>query len=654
MIPQITIDKIHEAARVEEIVQDFIALKKRGVNYVACCPFHNEKSPSFTVSPAKGLFKCFGCGVGGDGVNFVMRHEHLSYYDALRHVARKYNIEVEEVQLTPEQIALQNERETLNAVTAFAQVQFTNYMLHTDEGKSIGLNYFKERGFNSVTIEKFALGFSPDNSQFLVDAAKKAGYDLKYFLQTGLLKEREGDYFDFFRDRVIFPVHNLTGRIIAFGGRTLKTDKKIPKYINSPETEIYSKSKTLYGLFQSKRGIIQKDVCYLVEGYTDVISMHQAGIENVVASSGTALTVDQIKLIKRFTNNITILYDGDAAGIKASFRGIDMILEEGCNVKVVLFPDGDDPDSFSKKVSFEELQQYITNASQDFMLFKSDLLLKDTQNDPVKKAELIKDIIHSISLIPDSIKRSIYIKECARLFELAEQTLIFELNKELRKKQGTKSNTPIAEIPLPQPPHILESPALERSEVFYQERELVQILLNYSEYLIPITIPMIDEVTNESRDEELKLSAAEIIFYQLELDGIVFEYETFSKIYSKFYSKFIEEGITPQPKDLLKTDDTELQLTITELISSQYLLSESWEAKHKIYTLTELDKLETTVVNSILSFKQKKVEQMIDKLQIHLKGLEEEEQVNLVLIEIKELLEMKKIFANKLGRIIVK
>ncbi|HLP12321.1 MAG TPA: DNA primase [Flavobacteriales bacterium] len=648
MIPQGTVDKIHEAARIEEIVQDFISLKKRGVNYVACCPFHNEKSPSFTVSPAKGLFKCFGCGVGGDGVNFVMRHEHMTYYDALKYVARKYNIEVEEVQLTPEQIALQNERETLYVVTSFAQTQFSNYMMQTDEGKSIGLNYFKERGFNNTTIEKFSLGFSPDNSRFLVDAAKKNGYDLKYLLQTGLVKEREGDYFDFFRDRVIFPVHNLTGRIIAFGGRTLKTDKKIPKYINSPETEIYSKSKTLYGMFQAKRGIIQKDVCYLVEGYTDVISMHQAGIENVVASSGTSLTTEQIKLIKRFTNNITILYDGDAAGIKASFRGIDMILEEGCNVKVVLFPDGDDPDSYSRKVSFEELQQYITTASQDFMLFKSGLLLKDVANDPVKKAELIKDIVHSISLIPDSIKRSIYIKECSALFEIAEQTLVFEMNKELRKKHGAKSNIPVNEMPVVESPLVIQSPAIERSEVFYQERELVQLLLNYSEYLIPIQIPVDDKT------EEIKLSAAEIIFYQLELDGIVFEYESFAKIYTAFYSKFIEEGYTPQPKELLKTDDAELQQTITELISSQYVLSESWESKHRIYTRTELDKLELAVVNTLLSFKQKKVEQMIYKLQDHLKIVEDEDESNAILNEIKELLEMKKIFAGKLGRILTK
>lgn len=648
MIPQGTVDKIHEAARIEEIVQDFISLKKRGVNYVACCPFHNEKSPSFTVSPAKGLFKCFGCGVGGDGVNFVMRHEHMTYYDALKYVARKYNIEVEEVQLTPEQIALQNERETLYVVTSFAQTQFSNYMMQTDEGKSIGLNYFKERGFNNTTIEKFSLGFSPDNSRFLVDAAKKNGYDLKYLLQTGLVKEREGDHFDFFRDRVIFPVHNLTGRIIAFGGRTLKTDKKIPKYINSPETEIYSKSKTLYGMFQAKRGIIQKDVCYLVEGYTDVISMHQAGIENVVASSGTSLTTEQIKLIKRFTNNITILYDGDAAGIKASFRGIDMILEEGCNVKVVLFPDGDDPDSYSRKVSFEELQQYITTASQDFMLFKSGLLLKDVANDPVKKAELIKDIVHSISLIPDSIKRSIYIKECSALFEIAEQTLVFEMNKELRKKHGAKSNIPVNEMPVVESPLVIQSPAIERSEVFYQERELVQLLLNYSEYLIPIQIPVDDKT------EEIKLSAAEIIFYQLELDGIVFEYESFAKIYTAFYSKFIEEGYTPQPKELLKTDDAELQQTITELISSQYVLSESWESKHRIYTRTELDKLELAVVNTLLSFKQKKVEQMIYKLQDHLKVVEDEDESNAILNEIKELLEMKKIFAGKLGRILTK
>ncbi|HYG51623.1 MAG TPA: DNA primase [Flavobacteriales bacterium] len=648
MIPQATIDKIHEAARVEEIVQDFISLKKRGVNYIACCPFHNEKTPSFTVSPAKGLFKCFGCGVGGDGVNFVMRHEHMNYYDALRYVARKYNIEVEEVQLTPEQIALQNERETLYVVTSFAQTQFSNHMFLTDEGKSIGLNYFKERGFNKTTIEKFSLGFSPDNPQFLVDAAKKSGYNLKYFIQTGLVKEREGDHYDFFRDRVIFPVHNLTGRIIAFGGRTLKTDKKIPKYINSPETEIYSKSKTLYGMYQAKRTIIQKDVCYLVEGYTDVISLHQAGIENVVASSGTSLTTEQIKLIKRFTNNITILYDGDAAGIKASFRGIDMILEEGCNVKVVLFPDGDDPDSFSRKVSFEELQQYIAGASQDFMLFKSGLLLKDAASDPVKKAELIKDIVHSIALIPDSIKRSIYIKECSILFEIAEQTLVFEMNKELRKKQSVKSGTPVSEMPVVENPLVLQPPVVEQSEIFYQERELVKILLNYSDYLIPFKIPIEDHI------EEIKFSAAEIIFYQLESDGILLEYETFSIIYKLYYEKFIHEGLTPQATDLLKTDNVELQQTVTELISTRDTLSENWEGKHRIYTRSELDKLETTVINALLSFKLKKIEQMIQRLQDHLKTVSDEDESNAILKENQELLEMKKLFANKLGRIVTK
>lgn len=649
MIPQATIDKIHEAARIEEVVQDFIALKKRGVNYVACCPFHQEKSPSFTVSPAKGLFKCFGCGVGGDAVNFVMRHEHFSYADALRYVAKKYNIEVEEVQLTPEQIALQNEKETLYIVTSFAQTQFTDYMLNTDNGRSIGLSYFKERGFNQNTIDKFALGFSPEQNDFLVEQAKKKGYELKYFVQTGLVKEKEGNYFDFFRDRVIFPVHNLTGRIIAFGGRTLKTDKKIPKYINSPETEIYNKSKTLYGLYQAKRSIIQHDVCYLVEGYTDVISMHQAGIENVVASSGTSLTVDQIRLIKRFTHNITILYDGDAAGIKASFRGIDMILEEGCNVKVVLFPDGDDPDSYSKKVSYEELQEYIKSASQDFMLFKTGILLSETNNDPVRKAELIKDIVHSISLIPDTIKRSIYIKECARLFDMNEQTLVFEMNKELRKTAAHKSGQPVQQITAPEVPLVLQQPVQEHNEIYYQEKELIYILLNYSDYLIPFVVE--DE---EKQQHEIKFSAAEMVFYQLELDGIAFEHESFAKIYKEYYAKFIDEGITPLPQDLLKTDDQELQQNVTALISDQHELSYNWEHKHRIYTKKALDQLEKLVVNALLSFKQKKVEQMILRLQDALKEQLEEERVNILLAEIRDLLDMKKVFAERLGRIIVK
>ena len=648
MIPQITIDKIHEAARIEEVVQDFIALKKRGVNFIACCPFHQEKTPSFTVSPAKGLFKCFGCGVGGDAVNFVMRHEHLSYADALRFVAKKYNIEVEEVQLTPDQIAQQNTKESLYIITSFAQSQFSDYMMNTDDGRSIGLSYFKERGFNQNTIEKFALGFSPDQYDFLVERAKKNGYELNYFVQTGLLKEKEGQYFDFFRDRVIFPVHNLTGRIIAFGGRTLKSDKKIPKYINSPETEIYNKSKTLYGLFQAKRSIIQNDVCYLVEGYTDVISLHQAGIENVVASSGTSLTIEQIRLIKRFTPNITILYDGDAAGIKASFRGIDMILEEGCNVKVVLFPDGDDPDSYSKKVSYEELKTYILNASQDFMLFKTGILLTETNNDPIKKAELIKDIVHSISLIPDIIKRSIYIKECAQLFAISEQTLVFEMNKELRKNASHKSGASVQHTSPPDIPLVTQQPVIEHNAIFYQEKELIHILLNYSDYLIPFAIQ------DEENSIEIKLSAAEVVFYQLELDGITFEHEGFAKIYQLFYSRFIEEGITPLPKELLKTDDQEMQQNITELISDAYELSYNWGQKHRIFIKTELDMLDKKVINTILSFKQKKVEQMINRLNEILKETSEEEKSNVLLAEIRDLLEMKKVFAGKLGRVIVK
>ncbi len=649
MIPQLTIDKIHEAARIEEVVQDFIALKKRGVNYVACCPFHNEKTPSFTVSPAKGLFKCFGCSEGGNAVNFVMKHERLSYADALRYLAKKYNIEVEEVKLSPEQIALQNEREALYIVTSFAQTQFTDYMNNSDEGRSIGLSYFKERGFSKSTIEKFSLGFSPDRFNFLIESAKKYGYEFKYLVQTGLIKEKEGNYYDFFRDRVIFPIHNFTGRIVAFGARTLKTDKKIPKYVNSPETDIYSKSKTLYGLVQAKKAITQNDVCYLVEGYTDVISLHQSGIENVVASSGTSLTIDQIRLIRRFTSNITILYDGDAAGIKASFRGIDMILEEGCNVKVVLFPNGDDPDSYSKRVSNEELRKYIHDASQDFMLFKTGILLSETQNDPVKKAELIKDIVNSIALIPDLIKRSIYVKECARLFDMNEQTLILEMNKSLRKNTTTKAGSQLISQKEIESQLIVQTIKPEYSDVYYQEKELIHILLNYSDYLIPFKIQ-----TEENTSEEIKLSAAEIVFYQLELDGIEFEYDNFAAIYKAYYQKFIDEGITPEAKDLLMTENHSMQQDVTNIISSAYELSYNWEHKHSIYTRKEEDQLERKVINTLLSFKQKKVEQMINRIQEKLKENDDEAKVNVLLDEVRDLLEMKKIFAGKLGRVVVK
>ncbi len=419
-------------ARIEEVVGDFVHLKKSGSSYKALSPFSSEKTPSFYVSPAKGIFKDFSSGKGGNSVTFLMEHEQMSYPEALRYLAKKYNITIEEDEVTPEQKEEQNKRESLYIVNEFAQQWFVK-QLQEQEGRAVGLAYFKERGFNQETIETFHLGYSPDSWDSFTNDAKEAGYAEEYLIDTGLIKQSGERKYDAYRGRVIFPIHNLSGRPIGFGARTLKTDKKIPKYINSPESEVYFKSKIVYGIYQAKGAIVKEDNCLLVEGYTDVLALHQAGIKQVVASSGTALTKDQVKLVKRYTNNITILYDGDPAGIKASFRGIDLVLEEGMHVKVVLFPEGEDPDSFSKKLPADELKTYITKNAKDFIRFKTSVLIDEVGDDPMRRSDLIHEIVNSIALIPDHIARSIYTKECSNLLDISERALISELNKARKK-----------------------------------------------------------------------------------------------------------------------------------------------------------------------------------------------------------------------------
>src|SRR5512133_1523936 len=417
MIDRPTIERILDAAQITEVVQEFVQLKKRGVNYLGLCPFHNEKTPSFTVSPAKEISKCFGCGKVGNSVNFIMEHEHLSYPEALKYLAKKYHIEVIEKELTQEELEKQNERESLLVVSAYAARQFTENLFHTDEGISVGLTYFKERGFRQDTLKKFEVGYSFEKRDSFSLKAISDGYKTDFLVKTGLSIQHEDRVFDRFAGRVMFPIHSLSGQVLGFGGRVLKTDVKTAKYLNSPESEIYHKSRILYGIFQARKTITQEDKCYLVEGYTDVMSLHEAGIENVVASSGTSLTVEQVRLIKRFTPNITILYDGDAAGIKASIRGIDLVLEEGMNVKIVLLPNNEDPDSLSKKISNEEFLKYLGENETDFIRFKTQLLLEEAASDPVRKANLIRDIVRSIAVIPDMITRTVYIKECSLVLE---------------------------------------------------------------------------------------------------------------------------------------------------------------------------------------------------------------------------------------------
>ena len=653
MIPKETIDIIFDTTRIEEVVGDFVTLKKRGVNLLGNCPFHNEKTPSFTVSPTKGIYKCFGCGKAGNAVNFVMEHEHSTYPEALRYLARKYNIEIEEEKKTSEELDQINERESLYIVSTFAQKHFTENLLHTEEGKTIGLSYFKERGFKENTIEKFQLGYSLDHWSGFTEAALQKGYLLENLVKTGLSILKENSIssptgFDRFSGRVIFPIHNLSGRVIAFGGRTLKADKRTAKYINSPETDIYSKSKVLYGAFFAKKAIISADNCYLVEGYTDVVSFHQAGIENVVASSGTSLTVEQIRLIKRYTNNITILYDGDAAGIKASFRGIDLILEEGMNVKIVLFPDGDDPDSFARKSTTDDLKTFITDNANDFIVFKSNLLLAEAQNDPIKKAGLIREIIQSIALIDDGINRSVYVKECSRILDVSEQALINELNK-VRRKNFSKQTESIIDENIGDP----LSDLIMQDKIDFsceaQEKDIIRVLLTHGNKTKIVEIE--DEEDNE-KVVETETTIAKFIVNTLADDSIEFETPLYQLIFNEFIAQ-MENGVIPEENHFINHPDPQISSTSINLLSSPYSLSEGW-LKHNIMVEGEDVKLNRMVLGAVYSFKNKKVEQMIQKNQQELKEDKPYEELILLIQEQKLLLEAKQALSAHLGRIVLK
>jgi DNA primase len=656
MIDKETIDKIFDTARIDEVVGDFVTLKKRGANLLGVCPFHNEKTPSFTVSPAKGIYKCFGCGKGGNSVNFIMDHEQLSYPEALRYLAKKYNIEIAEEEKTPEQQEAQNERESLFVVSSYAQKYFTDILHNADEGKAIGLSYFRERGFRPDIIEKFQLGYSPEKRSSLVEAAKAAGYKTEYMVRAGLISTNdEGkSYYDRFSGRVMFPIHNVTGRVIAFGGRTLRTDKKVAKYVNSPETDIYHKSKVLYGIYFAKKSIISEDNCYLVEGYTDVISMHQAGIENVVASSGTSLTVEQIRLIRRYTQNITILYDGDYAGIKASFRGIDLVLEEGMNVKVLLFPDGEDPDSFAKRVSTEELKKFIKENSTDFIVFKTNLLMKDVAHDPIKKAGLIKEIVESIALIPEAIVRSVYIKECSNVMGIEEQVLLTELNK-VRRKNLTERSEKGNEGDQPLPPGLEEKLAMEEKiapssaiDAAPQEHDIIRLLLNYGKQEV-----MVDGEDEEGNAVPVPITVTELIVHELSQDNILFDNPIYTAIYSDFAAN-IGNGIIPDETHFINHPEKSVRDVTIDILSFPYAISDRWE-EHGIFTTYEESMLKKSVLNSVYSLKVKKLEIMRSALKEEIKtAYEGGKDVTEMMMQLLALEEAKKQFNNLLGRVVIR
>ncbi|MFO8128362.1 MAG: DNA primase [Bacteroidales bacterium] len=650
MIPRETIQKIMDAARIEEVVGEFVSLKKTGKNYKGFSPFTNETNPSFYVSPSKNIFKCFSSGKGGNAVTFLMEHERLSYPEALRYLAGKYSIEIEEKEQTPEEIREMNERETLFHVNAFAQKYFSEQLLKTDKGRAIGLSYLKEREFREEAIELFHLGYAPEEWDAFTSHALRHGYKKEYLVKTGLTVEKENNRaYDRFRGRVIFPIHNLSGRILGFGGRILVKDDKKPKYVNSPESEIYNKSRILYGLYFAKNSIIREDLCYLVEGYTDVIALYQSGIQNVVASSGTSLTVEQIRLIKRYTSNITILYDGDEAGIKASFRSIDLILEQGMNVRIVLFPGSEDPDSYVRKHRVADVLEFLDRQSTDFITFKTQLLKKETSTDPVKRGALIREIVETIALIPDVIYRTVYIRECSAILDVPEPALVNEMNRLLRKKHRKKQQK--QEQPQ-EPPEPTEYPAqlqkdLQDGDANFQERDIIRLLLNYGR----------EEIVFRGHDERKKpvdtaVKVANFIIGDLQQDGIEFKNPLYQRIYEEYLSAHHNETI-PDQGHFIHSDNDEVRDLAVDLLSSPYELSKNWINK-RIFVVTEKERLKYAVETSLLSFKAREVEAEISRNNEKLKEISDESHMLQLLREQKELKDLSRRINKKLSRIITK
>lgn len=646
-IPPHIIDEIMQTSRIEDVIGSFVHLKRAGSSLKGLSPFTDEKTPSFVVSPAKQIFKCFSTGKGGTVVSFLMEKEHFSYPEALKWLANKYNIAIpEERESTAEELAILNERDSLYIINDFARSYFVQQMSNSDEGKAIGLSYFEERGFRKDIIEKFQLGYCLNKGDDFTKAALEKGYKLDYLEKVGLVKSKDDRHFDFFRGRVMFPIHSISGRVLGFGGRTLITDKKIAKYFNSPESIIYNKSEILYGLYFAKGDIIKYDNCFLCEGYTDVISLHQAGLMNVVASSGTSLTKDQIKLIRRYTQNITILYDGDSAGIKASFRGIDLILEEGMNVKVVLFPDGEDPDSFAKKNSTSELDSYIKEHTQDFISFKADILMGESNDDPLKKAELIKDIVHSVSLIPNSITRSVYIQKIATLFGIEESVVSNELLRLRRNVISKQLDAPdLMDIPLEKEKASTNSllVSTENNQIDYHEFEVLRLMLKYGTL----------EIVSKINEEEIATSVIEFICQEITRDELVFQNLLYAKVFSIFLDGLADNTLYTSSY-FKRLEDQEIVAFVSDIESNEYEVSSLWLSKYKIEIRTELDQLYESVVDAVYHFKSKFIDQKIKEIQVELAkndSLSDEEMLFL-LAEQMNYERVKKVFADKLGRII--
>lgn len=653
MISQNTIAQVFETARVEEVIGDFVQLKKAGVNYKGLSPFSDERSPSFVVSPVKQIWKDFSSGKGGNAVTFLMEHEHFTYPEAIKYLAKKYNIEIEETERTDEEKAQENAKESLYLVSEYANTYFQKVLHKTDQGKAIGLSYFKERGFTEETIKKFQLGYALDEWQAFTDDALGKGYKLEFLEATGLTIVKEQKRFDRFKGRVMFPIHSMSGRILGFGGRILTNDKKAAKYLNSPESEIYHKSKILYGLFFAKQSIAKEDNCFLVEGYTDVIQFHQTGIKNVVSSSGTALSADQVRLINRLTNNITVLFDGDAAGIRASIRGIDLILEQGVNVRVCTFPDGEDPDSFAKSNTLEEINAYLNENAKDFIQFKASLLVKEANNDPIKKAETIRDIVNSIAKIPDQIKREIYIQECARIMDISENVLFSTLAQINKKDVLEASKSQAQEQKAFQ---VVKNDQLAKPKIdvqFELERKIIEILMLYgnkTEQFEDLILKE-DEVTGELVSEPVVQEARvfEKIYLDLQEDEMEFTNEKFKELYYSIIDR-LNQDEDFSTKDFINQLDQESASAVTSILmeDEKYNLHD-WGRnqivpKEKEHTIAQL------VSQTILSLRCYLIDQKVAEYKNE--TLKENSDSRAIIEDVKAYLGLKMMLSRKLGKVV--
>ncbi len=656
MISKATIDIVFETARVEEVIGDFVQLKRAGTNFKGLSPFSDERSPSFMVSPVKQIWKDFSSGKGGNSVAFLMEHSHFTYPEAIRYLAKKYNIEIEETEQTDEEKAFTDVRESMYLVSEFAKDYFHNILLHSEEGKAIGLSYFKERGFTTETINKFSLGYSPEAWDSFTKEALGKGYKLEFLESTGLTIPREDRPFDRFKGRVMFPIQSMSGRVLGFGGRILANDKKAAKYLNSPESDIYHKSKVLYGIFQAKQAIAKQNNCYLVEGYTDVIQFNQAGIENVVASSGTALTPDQIRLINRLTKNITVLFDGDAAGLRASIRGIDLILEEGMNVKVCAFPDGEDPDSFAKKTPYEELVKYLDENSKDFIQFKASLLMNDAKNDPIKKADLIRDMVVSISKIPDRIQREIYIQECSRIMDISEQVLVSTLAQLVKKdisdvgkkqKQEQKAFDVVKN----------EAPAqVQKVDILYGlERKIIEILLLYGNK----TEEFEDVLLKTNAEGEIKefveikeYKISQKVYLNLQEDEAEFVNPLFRDIYLGLINLYLQNE-TFSLESYLMGLQPELAQEVTDILmdDERYVL-DNWIGQN-IFPKTKEETLNQHVSDTLLTLRWFLISQIIEDLKNNI-SIESNSDNTETLSMTMNYIELRTKFSKKLGRVVVR